>query len=175
MGSPYCRVWVYWYHENHAGYPRRIVAASQASCQAYRQAAACIGRGRLATRSGPSPGGLAIYQLPDRSVGDSAGSQPLENWSWQDLRTRSTGSSSARDRRGYNVLVYAHRREAKEHALAAHRLFELASSAERWAIPWPCVYEFLRRGHEPTNLEGQRQHRATRPGCSSRPGARPRR
>ena len=42
-----------------------------------------------------------------------------------------------------NVLVYAHRREAREHQRAARKLSELASGRERWAIPWPCVYEFF--------------------------------
>ncbi|MEI9941625.1 MAG: TA system VapC family ribonuclease toxin [Pseudomonadota bacterium] len=42
-----------------------------------------------------------------------------------------------------NVLVYAHRREAKEHAVASRRLSQLASGNEPWAIPWPCVYEFF--------------------------------
>lgn len=42
-----------------------------------------------------------------------------------------------------NVLVYAHRREAKEHAVASSKLSELASGSEPWAIPWPCVYEFF--------------------------------
>lgn len=42
-----------------------------------------------------------------------------------------------------NVLVYAHRRETKEHLVAARRLAGLAAGVERWAIPWPCVYEFL--------------------------------
>ena len=41
-----------------------------------------------------------------------------------------------------NVLVYAHRREASEHAAAATKLTELASSRNAWAIPWPCIYEF---------------------------------
>jgi toxin-antitoxin system PIN domain toxin len=42
-----------------------------------------------------------------------------------------------------NVLVYAHRREAKEHSAATRRLTELAAGAEAWAIPWPCIYEFF--------------------------------
>ena len=41
-----------------------------------------------------------------------------------------------------NVLVYAHRREAKEHRAAQRTLAELASGNDAWAIPWPCVYEF---------------------------------
>jgi len=43
-----------------------------------------------------------------------------------------------------NILVYARRREAAHHAQAARLLKELAEGEEPWAIPWPCVYEFLR-------------------------------
>ena len=42
-----------------------------------------------------------------------------------------------------NVLVYAHRREVKEHEAAQELLRSLAEGEERWAIPWPCVYEFF--------------------------------
>ena len=42
-----------------------------------------------------------------------------------------------------NVLVYAHRREASEHRVARDRLRALAQGSDRWAIPWPCVYEFF--------------------------------
>lgn len=42
-----------------------------------------------------------------------------------------------------NVLVYAHRREAREHAVARETLRRLAEGRDRWAIPWPCVYEFF--------------------------------
>ncbi len=42
-----------------------------------------------------------------------------------------------------NVLVYAHRLEARENAAAAARLSELAEGPEPWAIPWPCLYEFF--------------------------------
>ncbi len=42
-----------------------------------------------------------------------------------------------------NVLVYAHRREAREHAVAKKLLAALAEGSERWAIPWPCLYEFI--------------------------------
>jgi uncharacterized protein len=41
-----------------------------------------------------------------------------------------------------NILVYAHRREASEHGVAAALLRELAEGRDAWAIPWPCVYEF---------------------------------
>jgi toxin-antitoxin system PIN domain toxin len=42
-----------------------------------------------------------------------------------------------------NVLVYAHRREAREHPDAVRLLRHLAEGAVPWAIPWPCVYEFF--------------------------------
>lgn len=42
-----------------------------------------------------------------------------------------------------NVLVYAHRREAPEHARALEQLQVLAAGADAWAIPWPCLYEFF--------------------------------
>ena len=42
-----------------------------------------------------------------------------------------------------NVLVYAHRREAAEHAIAARVVRELAAGDAPWAIPWPCLYEFF--------------------------------
>jgi hypothetical protein len=42
-----------------------------------------------------------------------------------------------------NVLVYAHRRESSMHEAADRVLRELAEGGRRWAIPWPCCYEFL--------------------------------
>lgn len=42
-----------------------------------------------------------------------------------------------------NVLVYAHRREAREHAIASAFMANLAEGADAWAIPWPCLYEFI--------------------------------
>lgn len=42
-----------------------------------------------------------------------------------------------------NILVYAHRREAKEHQQAAACLNRLAEGRASWAVPWPCVYEFF--------------------------------
>lgn len=42
-----------------------------------------------------------------------------------------------------NVLVYAHRREAAECAVAQDCLRALAAGRDPWAIPWPCVYEFF--------------------------------
>ena len=42
-----------------------------------------------------------------------------------------------------NILVYAHRRESRVHEAAAEMLRALAEGDRRWAIPWPCCYEFL--------------------------------
>lgn len=42
-----------------------------------------------------------------------------------------------------NILVYAHRREASEHAAAAEVLRSLAEGTQAWGLPWPCVYEFF--------------------------------
>ncbi|MDX2054911.1 MAG: TA system VapC family ribonuclease toxin [Polyangiaceae bacterium] len=42
-----------------------------------------------------------------------------------------------------NILVYAHRREAREHSRARELLADLAEGNEPWAIPWPCIYEFF--------------------------------
>ena len=41
------------------------------------------------------------------------------------------------------LLVYAHRGEMPSHARALAALRGLATSGKPWAIPWPCVHEFL--------------------------------
>jgi len=43
-----------------------------------------------------------------------------------------------------NILVYARRRETRWHADSLNLLVSLAEGQRPWAIPWPCVYEFLR-------------------------------
>lgn len=43
-----------------------------------------------------------------------------------------------------NVLVYAWHRSSPHHADARALLTEVAVGMEPWALPWPCVYEFLR-------------------------------
>jgi uncharacterized protein len=43
-----------------------------------------------------------------------------------------------------NVLVYAEITSAPHHAAALRVLRSLAEGRAPWAIPWPCVYEFLR-------------------------------
>jgi toxin-antitoxin system PIN domain toxin len=42
-----------------------------------------------------------------------------------------------------NILVYAHREDSPFHDAASGRIRELAEGAATWAIPWPCVHEFL--------------------------------
>lgn len=42
-----------------------------------------------------------------------------------------------------NLLVYAHRSEAEWHERAAACIRELAEGRSTWAIPWPCIHEFL--------------------------------
>lgn len=42
-----------------------------------------------------------------------------------------------------NLLVYAHREEAQMHDAALRSIQELAEGKARWAIPWPCIHEFL--------------------------------
>ena len=43
-----------------------------------------------------------------------------------------------------NILVYARRKETPHHPAALKLLRELAEGDTPWALPWPCVYEFLR-------------------------------
>ena len=42
-----------------------------------------------------------------------------------------------------NILVYAHREDFPFHETAFRRLAELAEGPAVWAIPWPCLHEFL--------------------------------
>jgi uncharacterized protein len=42
-----------------------------------------------------------------------------------------------------NILVYAHREDSQFHSAALQRITELAEGSANWAIPWPCVHEFL--------------------------------
>lgn len=43
-----------------------------------------------------------------------------------------------------NILIYARRSETPQHRRALDLLTELAQGDRPWALPWPCVYEFLR-------------------------------
>jgi len=42
-----------------------------------------------------------------------------------------------------NLLVYAHRQDAQEHLVASAVIRSLAEGRARWAMPWPCIHEFL--------------------------------
>ena len=42
-----------------------------------------------------------------------------------------------------NILVYAHREDSPWHEIAFARLGEMAEGPGAWAIPWPCLHEFL--------------------------------
>ena len=42
-----------------------------------------------------------------------------------------------------NVLVYAHRRDHELHQKAVTVLRDLAEAVEPWALPWPCIHEFI--------------------------------
>ena len=42
-----------------------------------------------------------------------------------------------------NLLVYAHRADSKFHPAAQDLIDSLRHRNEPWAIPWPCLHEFL--------------------------------
>jgi uncharacterized protein len=42
-----------------------------------------------------------------------------------------------------NLLVYAHREDSPWHETAYARIAELAEGRAAWAIPWPCLHEFV--------------------------------
>lgn len=42
-----------------------------------------------------------------------------------------------------NLLVYAHREDSPQHAAALGVLHDLGTGSAAWALPWPCVHEFL--------------------------------
>jgi len=42
-----------------------------------------------------------------------------------------------------NILVYAHREDSPWYDKAYTLIVELAEGRVRWAIPWPCIHEFL--------------------------------
>jgi toxin-antitoxin system PIN domain toxin len=52
-----------------------------------------------------------------------------------------------------NVLIYAFRAEMDAHPVAAAALGRLAESGRPWAIPWPCVHEFLAKVTHPRVFE----------------------
>jgi uncharacterized protein len=48
-----------------------------------------------------------------------------------------------------NILVYAHRADAPFHTAAMSAMREVAENDRVWAIPWPCVHEFLAKVTHP--------------------------
>ena len=42
-----------------------------------------------------------------------------------------------------NILVYAHREDSAWHVASLQCLTGLAEGRDPWAIPWPCIHEFL--------------------------------
>ncbi len=48
-----------------------------------------------------------------------------------------------------NILVYAHRADAPFHDRAREAVRALAEGDSAWAIPWPCVHEFLAKVTHP--------------------------
>lgn len=42
-----------------------------------------------------------------------------------------------------NLLVYAHREDSPWHDAAYSLIAGLAEGRDLWAIPWPCIHEFL--------------------------------
>jgi hypothetical protein len=42
-----------------------------------------------------------------------------------------------------NILVYAHRRDSPFHPIAKEQVGFLANGRTAWALPWPCIHEFL--------------------------------
>lgn len=42
-----------------------------------------------------------------------------------------------------NILLYAHRRDSEWHDGARAAVADLAAGRESWALPWPCVHEFI--------------------------------
>lgn len=42
-----------------------------------------------------------------------------------------------------NILVYAFREDSPWHERAHQKIQELGEGAAPWAIPWPCIHEFL--------------------------------
>jgi uncharacterized protein len=42
-----------------------------------------------------------------------------------------------------NILIYAHRQDSPFHSAALAALNQLGISKRQWAIPWPCIHEFI--------------------------------
>jgi len=59
-----------------------------------------------------------------------------------------------------NLLVYAHRKDSQWHAAAAVAVRALAEGSAPWAIPWPCLHEFLAIVTHPRIYAPPSPHRA---------------
>lgn len=42
-----------------------------------------------------------------------------------------------------NLLIYAHRSDSPWHSVADNAIAKLTEGHAAWAIPWPCLHEFL--------------------------------
>jgi hypothetical protein len=42
-----------------------------------------------------------------------------------------------------NILVYCHRQDSPWHERALRCVTDLAEGSAPWAIPWPCIHEFI--------------------------------
>lgn len=42
-----------------------------------------------------------------------------------------------------NILVYAHREDSNWHEAAREQIRAVAEGPGSWAVPWPCIHEFL--------------------------------
>jgi hypothetical protein len=42
-----------------------------------------------------------------------------------------------------NLLVYSHREDSEFHATAKELVDSLRHQPAAWAIPWPCIHEFI--------------------------------
>lgn len=42
-----------------------------------------------------------------------------------------------------NILVYAHREDSVWHEAAREQIRAVAEGPGSWAVPWPCIHEFL--------------------------------
>ncbi len=53
-----------------------------------------------------------------------------------------------------NLLLYAHNADSPWHAAARRSIETLANADAPWAIPWPCVHEFLAVATNPKLVSG---------------------
>ena len=52
-----------------------------------------------------------------------------------------------------NLLIYAHRSESPFHAVARPLVDSLRHAATPWALPWPCIHEFIGIATHPSVLK----------------------